>query len=163
MLLRPWWTQLKVGVVVSGYICTRLHGQQKLSLPRNDQRLRNLTFAGWSQECLTSTRPRMCCLLRPSWFASDDISPFILPSRVSCVHIQTCTTHKLVVDRIQAYNWRCPLMPWLVFLWLAPSGLFCHEFLIVSSYPELNFGIHCLDDFIQIFPIIVKKDNLFIF
>ena len=35
----------------------------------------------------------------------------LLPSRVSCVHILTCTTQKLVVGRMQAWNQRCPLMP----------------------------------------------------
>ena len=113
---------------------------KKLSPPRNDRRLRNLTFAGWSQECLTSTRPSMCCLLRlfriRFWW---HVYLSLLPSMFSCGHIQTFTTHKLVVDRMQAWNLRCPLMSWLVFLWLARSGFFCHEVLIVSSAPALEF------------------------
>ena len=112
MLLWPRWIWWKFGLVLGGCTCTRWHGWQKLSTPRYDQRLRSLTFAGWSQECLTSTLPKMCCLLRlfliRFWIL---VSISLLPSRVSCVHIQTCTTHKLLVDRMQAWNRKCPLMP----------------------------------------------------
>ena len=124
--------------------------------------LRNLTFAGWSQECLTSTRPRMCCLLRlflsRFWW---HVFLFLLPFRVSWVHIQTCMTHKLVVDRMQAWNRRCPLLPSLVFLWLTRSDFFCRESLIVSSAPALEFreslpwwfNLHPLDYCQEIYPV----------
>ena len=35
----------------------------------------------------------------------------LLPSRVSCVHIRTCTTHKMMVGSMKAWNRKCPLMP----------------------------------------------------
>ena len=87
------------GCIASECTCMMLHGRQILLSPRKNRRLRNLTFKGWSQECWTSRDPRMCCLLRPFfirfWW---HVSTFRLPSRVSCVHIQACTTRKLVVE-----------------------------------------------------------------
>ena len=97
------------------------------------------------------------------FFLMKCVSLSILPSKVSCEHIQKCTTHKLVVDWMQACNRRCILLPSLVFLWLPRSGLFFCESLIVSSDPALYFWSHWLDGFIRILRIIVKKDILFIF
>ena len=118
----------------------RWHCQKKLSPPKKDRMSRNLTFAGWSQEFLTSMRPRNCCLLQPFmirfWW---HVSTFLLLSMVSCVRIQTCTTHKLVVGRMQAWNQKYLLLPSLVFLWLAHSDLSCSESLNVLSSPEIEF------------------------
>ena len=118
----------------------RWHGQQKLSPPRNDPMLRNLKFVGWFQECWTSKLPRMCCLLRPFLIRFLlHASRFHLPSRVSCVRIQTCTTRKLVIGRMLVWNRKYPLLLSLVFLWLAHSDFSCRESLKISSAPELEF------------------------
>ena len=122
------------------HILVRFDVQHSWDHPENVTFLNLWSFAVWSQKCRTSKRTRMCCLLRPSlicfWW---HVSTFLLPSRVSCVRIQTCTTRKLVVGKMQVWNQKYPLLPSLVFLWLAHSDLSCRESPKVLYAPELDF------------------------